>query len=132
MTKTNKSYLNKITRILISVLNVVAIFLCAFWNTAVLTDGSNVDPGDQLQFACVAAGVVILGYLLASLTQVKPGSMARFWIVMTANFIAAPVFMTMIYANNGMTSLTDCLYFGMAPLILGIVAPFILFLVLEE
>ena len=130
MTKSKKSYIKRILKNVIIALNVSIVFFWTFWSTGVLTDGLHVDTGDQLQFACVTATVVVLGYLLASL--MRRGSMGKFWSVMTVNIMTAPVFMTMVHANDGMTSITDFLFFSMVPLTLSVAAPFVIFLILEE
>ena len=130
MTRATKSYIRKIFRGVTVTTNVAILFVWSFWNTAVLMDGLNVDPGDQLQYACVTAGVVIVGYLLAS-TMTKIG-WARFYTVLAANILAAPTFMTMIIMNGGISDIVNCAIVGIPFLILGICAPYILFLVLEE
>ena len=130
MTKTNRSYLKKVLKNFVGFLNIILIFGWAFWNTSVLADGNYVDPGDQLQYGCVAAGIVAVGYILASM--MRKGSMARFWTVMSANFMAAPAFLTMVIVNGGMDDFVNCAVTAIPFAILGIAAPYIAFLVLEE
>ena len=132
MTRTTRSYLKKLFRGATVAINVVVLFIWSFWATAVLTDGPIVDPGDQdqLQYACVTAGVVILGHLLASM--MSKASMARYYTVLTANILAAPLFMTMVVMNGGIADIFNYLVVGIPFLILGFATPYISFLVLEE
>ena len=130
MTRTTRSYLKKLFKGATIVANVVILFVWSFWATAVLTDGPIVDPGDQLQYACVTAGVIILGHLLASM--MSKASMARYYTVLIANILAAPVFMTMVVMNGGIADIFNYLVVGIPFILLGFATPYISFLVLEE